>query len=119
MVVWLLWQAHSATSSYCFILSGILIVLTSLFQWARKPAVVRLLIVAILALSLFALILNPGAGLVEALGRNSTLTGRTVIWQQVLDLVRNPLFGTGVESFWLGDRLQKMSDLYWGHRNAA
>lgn len=43
-----------------------------------------------------------------ALGKDSTLTGRTEIWGLVLGLHTNPLVGTGFESFWLGPRLLKM-----------
>jgi O-antigen ligase len=46
--------------------------------------------------------------LVQGLGRNATLTGRTDAWPQFLKLAKNPLVGVGYESFWLGDRLQKV-----------
>ncbi len=42
------------------------------------------------------------------MGRNSTLTGRTEIWALVVNLVHNPVVGTGFESFWLGSRLETM-----------
>jgi O-antigen ligase len=45
---------------------------------------------------------------IEGLGRETTLTGRTDIWDLVLKLQPNPLLGAGFESFWLGDRLLKM-----------
>lgn len=41
------------------------------------------------------------------LGRDTTLTGRTDIWKGALSLVTNPLIGTGFESFWLGDRVER------------
>jgi O-antigen ligase len=40
------------------------------------------------------------------LGRNTTLTDRTLIWKAVLSIHINPLLGTGFESFWLGNRLE-------------
>ena len=46
------------------------------------------------------------AELAGAVGRDPTLTGRTIIWSAVLSMHTNPLFGTGYESFWLGPRLQ-------------
>src|SRR5581483_4780832 len=48
---------------------------------------------------------DEGAAL-QSLGRNPTLTGRTEIWSAVLHFAGNPLFGTGFESFWLGDRIK-------------
>lgn len=108
MVGWLFWMANSVTSQSCFILAGGLIVATKLFRLARKPAVVHFLVAMSVALALFALFFDSGGGLVESLGRDSSLTGRTDIWHAVLSVVQNPLIGTGYESFWLGDRLQKV-----------
>src|SRR5437762_5696652 len=51
----------------------------------------------------------------EALGRSSTLSGRTELWAQLLKFHTNPIFGTGFESFWLGDRLQRLAEIYWWH----
>ena len=53
------------------------------------------------------------------MGRDPTLTGRTAIWNLVLGMTANPLFGTGFESFWLGSRLQTMWSIYWWHPNEA
>jgi exopolysaccharide production protein ExoQ len=55
-----------------------------------------------------ALFIGFGGSLVEGLGRESTLTGRTAIWHAALHLVRNPLFGAGYESFWIGPRLRQV-----------
>jgi len=54
-----------------------------------------------------------------ALGRNSTLTDRTEIWAELLRFDISPVFGTGYDSLWLGQRLQHMWDLYWWHPNEA
>jgi O-antigen ligase len=40
--------------------------------------------------------------------RDDTLTGRTEIWPKVVELVSNPIIGTGYRSFWLGERLKMM-----------
>jgi exopolysaccharide production protein ExoQ len=108
MTVYLLKEADSATALSCFGLAGSVMVLTYLYGWARKPAVTHLMVVAVLSVAFSALFLGIGSGLVEDLGRESTLTGRTAIWQSALGLVRNPLFGTGFESFWIGPRLRQV-----------
>src|SRR5207244_3255972 len=72
---------------------------------ARKPAAVHLLVVGIVFLCLFGLFLDSDVGLVQAMGRDTTLTGRTAFWDKVLDMTVDPLFGAGFESFWLGERL--------------
>jgi len=108
MVLWLFWKSNSVTSICCFAMAGGLIVMTSLHRFTRRPAVVHLLIAGMIFGSFFVLFLNPAGGVLEDLGRNPTLTGRTDIWKVVLSSAGNPMLGTGFESFWLGDRLQKM-----------
>jgi exopolysaccharide production protein ExoQ len=108
MVIWLFWEANSMTSLSCFIMAGGLLLMTNLSRLARRPAVVHLLVAAVVGLSICALFLDPGGGLVGSLGRDPSLTGRTEIWHLVVSLGHNPFFGTGFESFWLGDRLQKV-----------
>lgn len=117
MAMWLLWKADSATSTSCFALAGSLIVVTSLFRWARKPPVFHLLTIAVLSVSLFAVFIAPDV--LSIVGRDPTLTGRTEIWNRALGMVGNPLLGTGFESFWLGPRLQSMWRMYWWHPNEA
>jgi len=106
--VWLLWTANSATSLSCFLMMTALIAVTSLSRRDRKLAVVHLIVATLISLSLYALFFDAGGGLVESVGRNPTLTGRTGVWRQVLALAGNPWFGVGFESFWLGTRLQTM-----------
>ena len=118
MVVYLLREANSATSLACSALAGTVMVLASRPTLARKPALVHLLVVAVVSVSLFALFFNSGGNLVEALGRNSTLTGRTVVWKRAFGIVQNPLFGSGFESFWLGRRLDWMRMLDYGLNQA-
>jgi len=73
---------------------------------------VNLLVLAVLAVPFSSLFLNVGtSGLVQELGRNSTLTGRTLLWQAILSLKINPLLGVGYESFWLGSRVEDISKI--------
>jgi exopolysaccharide production protein ExoQ len=108
MVVWLLRTSDSMTSFSCLIMASGIMVLTSRPTIARKPSVVHLLVAATVCFSLFAVFFDSGGSVVESLGRNSTLTGRTAIWTAVLRLAGNPVVGTGYESFWLGDRLKEL-----------
>ncbi len=119
VVVWLFRMANSMTSLSCFLMASTLIVATSFRWFVRKPWLVHALIVMMLSLSVSALFLNVGSGLVENLGRDPTLTGRTELWEQVLKLTPNPILGTGFESFWLGKRLEKLWSMYWWHPNES
>lgn len=110
MVIWLFWMANSMTSLSCFILAGAVMAATTLTRLARKPAAVHVLVAMVILVTIFALFLDTEGGMVQTLGRDPSLTGRTTVWNVVLSLVRNPLLGTGFESFWLGDRLEKVWD---------
>jgi exopolysaccharide production protein ExoQ len=106
MIIWLLSQCNSTTSVIGLASAGGVMWLAS--RPSRKPAVVHLLVIAVLGIALTALFFDPGGGMVKALGKEPTLTGRTQIWSLVLGLHTNPWIGTGFESFWLGRRLEEM-----------
>jgi exopolysaccharide production protein ExoQ len=107
MAIYLFLIADSMTSFSCFLLGGFLIVIASGTRLGRKPAVIHTLVAVMVGLSLSVLFL-PESGLVQSLGRDPTLTGRTAIWTAVISLVRHPLLGAGFESFWTGDRLTRV-----------
>ena len=105
---WLIVKANSMTSLACLVLAGTVIILVgqrSVLRWHIGVPVVAALSVILPAL---VLLLDPLGPLLHSLGRNSTLTGRTLIWHAVLSLQTNPWFGTGFESFWLGNRLERV-----------
>jgi exopolysaccharide production protein ExoQ len=108
MVLWLFVTANSMTSLSCFLMAGGLIMVTNFRAFRGKPWVAHFLIVVMISVSLFALFFDTGGNLVGSLGRDATMTGRTGIWHAVLSVSGSPLVGTGFESFWMGDRLQKV-----------
>jgi O-antigen ligase len=119
MALWLLWTANSATAFAIFFLAGTVMVLASRPALGRRPAFIHLLVVAMLSVVVSALFLNTGTSMVESLGRDSTLTGRTDMWRMILALVDNPWLGAGFESFWIGGRLEKMARIYATDPNQA
>ena len=51
---------------------------------------------------------------VDVSGHEATIQGRGRLWEICLQMDTNPIFGAGYESFWLGDRLQKIWDeVHW------
>lgn len=102
---YLLYASNSATALSCFLLGGSLMVMTKLFKKARNPTVLNLAVTVAVLVPFSAMFLGIGSGLVENLGRNTTFTGRTAIWQCAIPMVGNPVIGEGFESFWLGQRL--------------
>lgn len=117
VAIWLLLMVHSVTAAVCFLSASAVLAATSMPRLARRPAAVHFLVVGLLSTSLFVIFIAPA--LLPALGRDPTLTGRTKLWTDALALTPNALLGTGYESFWLGDRLEKMWSLYWWHPNEA
>jgi exopolysaccharide production protein ExoQ len=112
MVIWLLSQCNSTTSITGLISAGGVMWLAS--RPKRKLAVVHLSVLAVLGVALFALFFNPGGGMLTAIGKDPTLTGRTEIWAAVLSLHTNPWVGDGFESFWLGPRLKQLWEALGG-----
>jgi O-antigen ligase len=106
MIIWLLSQCKSTTSITGLVSAGGLMWFAS--RPSRKPAIVHLLVIAVLSIAVTAVFLDPGGGMVVALGKDPTLSGRKNIWKLVLGLHTNPWIGTGFESFWLGPRLEFM-----------
>jgi len=107
---YLLWESNSMTSISCFAMAAFLMLITDRWSSARRPAVTFLLSASVVGVS--ALVLFGGAAsILQAIGRNPTLTGRTEVWHIVLQFAENPFYGTGYESFWLGHRLVDIGNL--------
>jgi O-antigen ligase len=119
MTLWLFWKANSATSLACFFAGAALIAIPGRRGQAPRPMVVHVLAFGMVILCLLGVLIVPEMGFIQAMGRDSTLTGRTELWDDVLHVAGNPLFGTGFESFWLGDRLQLIWAKHWWHPNES
>ena len=111
MAVWLIVKADSMTSLSCFGLAGMVMVIASTRWMERRPSFLFLFVAGAAGVALFALFLDTGGSMLQSIGRNSTLTGRTQIWAAVLAQRINPVLGTGFESFWMGNRLQSVWSL--------
>jgi len=109
LTLWVLNLSNSATSRVCLVLGCLVIAAARRKGIKRNPFLLKVLIPVCLCLYM---VLQYGFGINGALagmvGRDPTLTGRTVIWDAVLSIHTNPLLGTGYESFWLGPRLTKV-----------
>jgi exopolysaccharide production protein ExoQ len=119
MVGWLFARAGSMTALGTFVLGTFLLFATMTRTIARRPALVHVLVIVVLVGASFPLFFDAGAGVLETVGRDATLTGRTSIWDDALALAGNPIGGAGFESFWLGPRLDILWAKYWWHPNEA
>jgi O-antigen ligase len=57
-------------------------------------------------------LLSIKSTVLEASGRDATLTGRTGLWETLLQEPTDPLIGVGYASFWLGERLTRFWAMY-------
>ncbi len=112
MIVWLLWQCNSMTSTCALSMASAVMLLSTRPVLRRRPAFVHLLTAAMLASSLYALFFQSSGTLIQGLGRDSTLTGRTTNWPIIISFLDNHLVGAGYESFWLGPRLLKLWEFF-------
>lgn len=110
LIAWLFRMADSQTPLVAlFAASGVVLGLwlPPVRRYFGSFAVATLLIGGLLQL-----FFNLSEVVITSAGRDTTLTGRTDIWVAVLELVENPLAGAGFQSFWLGERLEKMWALF-------
>lgn len=112
----LLVMANCSTCKACFLVGGFLILVLSRDWLARRPARVHALCLTIVVASSAALFLGTD-DVASALGRQSTMSGRTDIWAALIPLVPNAAVGAGFESFWISPNAQlfrrHMSNLGW------
>jgi O-antigen ligase len=111
---WLLTISDSATSLMCFLLGSALIALMHFLPRSISPrAVGWSLIVVLLTYVPLESFFHVKEMVIQSAGRDTTLTGRTEVWDAVLDLSSQaPILGAGYESFWLGPRLEHMWRLF-------
>ena len=112
MVVWLLWICNSLTSICALSMASVAMMLSTWRAFRQARAFVHLLILAMLVLALYALFFQSSSALVESLGRDPTLSGRTSGWDIMLSIPNNRLVGAGYDSFWLGPRLEKLWEAF-------
>jgi O-antigen ligase len=119
MNLWLLSITKSSTSLGCFLVGGTLIYFLNRFPQSR-PAMVHLSVAGISLVGLAAYAFPSAlAFFVHAAGRETTLTGRTELWNDLLAMGTNPWVGTGFESFFLGPRLDILWAKHWWRPNEA
>jgi exopolysaccharide production protein ExoQ len=107
MTLWLLNLASSATSSVCLVLGCLVIAAAHSRKIKRNPNFLKIGIpIGLCLYTILQFSFGISRDVAEAVGRNPTFTGRTDLWEILLDMHTNPLVGTGYESFWLGPRLQ-------------
>ena len=102
----LFWMAQCSTGKACFILGSFLIVASNLRAIRKRPKRVHVLCLTILLVAGGTLLFGGQAEVVNALGRQSNMSGRTDIWAAVIPAVPNSIVGAGFESFWISPNVR-------------
>jgi len=108
MCGYLFWLADSVTSRSCMVLATAILLALHSRVFTKNRILVHLLVFATIAIPVCVAILGASPAALQAMGRDSSLTDRTLIWAWVLKLVPNQWLGAGYASFWLGKRLDLM-----------
>jgi len=108
LILWLFSMLDSVTSLSCFLLAAGVLFAIRFRIVSRNPMMIHGVVLVTLMVPVTVTLLGASPELLHAMGRNSTLTERTDIWQMVIRLTPNRWIGTGYESFWLGPRLDTM-----------
>jgi O-antigen ligase len=115
---WLLSQAHSATS-FTSLIVGVGVVVFLGIRSINKNFIGTYMLTALVLLVVAELVFGVSGQYSEALGKGSGLSGRTVLWTNLLQMHINPVLGTGFESFWLGKRLKELEGIFFYIPNDA
>jgi len=115
----LLHMAVSATSLACFLLGSGLVVVTTHRSLRGKAGRVRLICSGLVLAGALTFFVTGQDDVANALGRDSTLSGRTEIWAALIPTVPNSIIGAGFESYWIStgplEAWHKLSLLGWWH----
>jgi exopolysaccharide production protein ExoQ len=118
MVCWLTRKAHSMTPFLTMLIAMLVMALLNL-RWVNKRLIGTYVILATVTLVAAQLSFGIFEMVVDLTGHVSTISGRELLWGELLAFQTNPVFGTGFESFWSGDRLRAIWETHWWHPNEA
>ena len=119
MAGWLLYMANSSTSWGCLIIAIGILTVSKIPSVSRKPGrIIGIGVIAIAVLVILEFSIDLTAKLIVAMGRDITLTTRVPMWNTLLSMARSPWFGFGHESFWLGNRLNVLFEMFGGLNQA-
>ena len=117
MIAYLFHKANSQTSFMTFLIGIVLIMSFSIIKKQRKY--ISLFIIHVVLILAVIQMTNIVDVFFISIGRDPTISGRTELWTQLLEMDYNPLIGTGYRSFWAGDRLSALWADYWWHPKQA
>ncbi|MEZ5329450.1 MAG: O-antigen ligase family protein [Verrucomicrobiales bacterium] len=101
---WVLLQSNSKTSFVALMVG--MAVLWFVNSPSRAPKVGVLILSSLVFVVVVQGVFDVYGLALSLLGKDATLTDRTILWEQLFEMVEDPLLGVGFESFWLGERVE-------------
>jgi exopolysaccharide production protein ExoQ len=116
MMGWLLKVSHCASALVCMIMAAGVTIYYGPWGKGKIESRIRKGAIAI-CLCVICMAAMPWiwSSLMDIIGRDSTLTGRTGLWQELMEANTNAIIGSGYQSFWIGPEAQKMWDKFSFH----
>jgi exopolysaccharide production protein ExoQ len=112
MIWWLLLGAHSSTSLVSLLLG--MLIMAALGLQSVKRSITLYVVTGVCVMAIAELAFGISAHFFALLHKDPTLTDRTPLWSELLKMKTNPIIGVGFESFWLGERREKLwAEHYW------
>lgn len=115
---WLMNQAQSSTSLVTCLL-GITLILFMGLPFIRRENIGTYILLTVGLIAVAEYLFTISDFFFQAVGKDRTMTDRTLVWRDCLSIPINPILGTGFESFWLGDRQKIMNAKWFWHPNEA
>ena len=115
---WLLTMADNSTSLVS-LFAAVLIVVFLGWRFVDKRFIGTYLIIGVLALAVAEWAFGIYGSAIQLLGKDATLSDRTLLWSELLKGKINSFFGAGFESFWLGNRSRNVAESRWWAPNQA
>ncbi len=120
MGLWLLLKCESMTSLVCLALGCLLLWGTGkLLRMGDPKQMLFCCFGAVACLAVLESVFDLSGSLLELLGRDRTLTGRTEIWEEVRQQNTDPILGCGFYSFWTTEGAHMISKRFLGTLNSA
>ena len=118
MTWWLFRQADSQTPlTACLV--GIGMMLLSGSKLIDKRMLGTYIVIGALVLIFLQSLFDIYAVTLRLMGRDVTLTERTLLWADLLQEPINPLLGAGFENFWIGERIRRIQEKWTFGPNQA
>lgn len=118
LIGWLFRLAQSTTSTVSFLILVALLLFLSP-RWVNPRYITFYFLVAIVMGIVAEGVFGIYTNVLHLLGKDPTLTDRTIVWKDLLAVGTNPFIGVGFESFWLGDRPEPLWAKWHWHPTEA